>query len=235
MTLLEREAFAHEAAILRQKHKADLRYISITVRKENVQEHIRLDSNKLYNYMIGLSLLNEMHRHREVVFIPDPRSVKVASGNSLHDYLQTQLWFEKQTNTLLETIPADSSSNYNIQFADMLSGLQSEISSGIFFGVKFSGGGVSEIATTGPDRVTGGVNFLRGGTRHGDGRALIIHFKRSYPDLCSSPGSLIPSGKNSRSVWLYQVCQSSAALSPAWSLSNAKIINGIFLSMAAVA
>ena len=123
MTLPEREEFAREAAILRQKYKADLRYLSITVRKENVQEHIRSDSNKLYNYMIGLSLLNEMHRHKEVVFIPDPRSVKVASGNSLHDYLQTQLWFEKQSNTLLETITADSSSNYNIQFADMLSGL----------------------------------------------------------------------------------------------------------------
>ncbi|MCD6533654.1 MAG: DUF3800 domain-containing protein [Deltaproteobacteria bacterium] len=123
MALPEREEFAHMAAILQQDNKEFIRYLSITVRKENVQEHIRLDPNKLYNYMIGLSLLNEMHRHSEVTFIPDPRSVKVASGNSLHDYLQTQLWFEKQAKTTLKTIPAESYSNYNIQFADMLSGL----------------------------------------------------------------------------------------------------------------
>lgn len=86
-------------------------------------DHIRSDKNKLYNYMISLSLLNEMSKHDDVVFVPDPRSVKVESGNSLHDYLQTQLWFEKKSKTILRTQPCDSAACTNIQFADMLSGL----------------------------------------------------------------------------------------------------------------
>jgi hypothetical protein len=96
---------------------------TITVKKENVKQHIRSDANKLYNYMIGLSLLNEMARHNSVTFVPDPRSIKVESGNSLHDYLQTQLWFEKQVATILTTVPCDSAASRNVQFSDMLSGI----------------------------------------------------------------------------------------------------------------
>lgn len=123
MSLDERVWFAKKAKELRTKHPDDIRYISITVKKENVQQHIRADANKLYNYMISLSLLNEMARHAAITFVPDPRSIKVESGNSLHDYLQTQLWFEKQVATTLRTQPCDSASSRNVQFADMLSGV----------------------------------------------------------------------------------------------------------------
>jgi hypothetical protein len=57
-----------------------------------------------------------------VNFIPDPRSIKVESGNSLHDYLQTELWFSKMASTILETTPIDSRHCLNLQFADMLAG-----------------------------------------------------------------------------------------------------------------
>ena len=123
MSLDERKWFAEKANDLITRHPGDIRYISITVKKENVQSHIRADANKLYNYMIGLSLLQEMSKHEKVTFVPDPRSIKVESGNSLHDYLQTQLWFEKTATTTLFTEPFDSASNRNVQFADMLSGL----------------------------------------------------------------------------------------------------------------
>lgn len=119
----ERVFFAEQAQRLISSHLSDVKYLSITVKKENVQEHIRSDSNKLYNYMIGLSLVNEMSKHKNVTFMPDPRSIKVESGNSLHDYLQTQLWFEKQVPTILNTIPCDSSASLNIQFSDMISGI----------------------------------------------------------------------------------------------------------------
>ena len=119
----ERECFAEKAAQLRDRHAAAIRYMSITVRKANVQQHIRVDPNKLYNYMIGLSLLNEMSRHQKIGFMPDPRSIKTESGNSLHDYLQIKLWFDKQVTTTLETRPINSSSSLNIQFADMLAGI----------------------------------------------------------------------------------------------------------------
>lgn len=123
MSLNERIWFAKQAHNLQASNPNDIRYLSITVKKENVQPHIRSDANKLYNYMIGLSLLNEMSKHPSVIFVPDPRSIKVESGNSLHDYLQTQLWFEKQVATTLITTPCDSASSKNVQFSDMLSGI----------------------------------------------------------------------------------------------------------------
>jgi len=123
MTLNERVFFAKKAYELQTKYPQDIKYISITVKKQNVQAHIREDANKLYNYMIGLSLLNEMSRHENVIFVPDPRSVKVESGNSLHDYLQTKLWFDERSITILKTTPLDSASSLNVQFSDMLSGI----------------------------------------------------------------------------------------------------------------
>jgi hypothetical protein len=122
MSQEERVYFAQRAKALREKHP-DIKYFSMTVKKENVQTHIREDGNKLYNYMINLLLLEEMSHFEYVEFFPDPRSIKVESGNSMHDYLQTQLWFEKGTSTILATIPAESSSNLNVQFSDMLSGI----------------------------------------------------------------------------------------------------------------
>ncbi len=123
MTLAERTFFAKQACILKEKYPNDIFYLSITVRKENVRPHIRTDANKLYNYMIGISLLDNMARYENVSFVPDPRSIKVESGNSLHDYLQTKLWFDKQAITKLTTQPCDSATSLNVQFSDMLSGV----------------------------------------------------------------------------------------------------------------
>lgn len=123
MSQIERDAFAVKAADLIERFPALIRYHAIVVKKERVSMHIRMDSNKLYNYMIGLSLLDEMSQFDDVVFIPDPRSIKVQSGNSLHDYLLTKLWFENGVNTQLRTTPLPSDKCLNLQFADMLSGL----------------------------------------------------------------------------------------------------------------
>ncbi len=101
MSLAERIWFAEKANELHSKYPSDIKYLSITVKKENVQSHIRRDANKLYNYMIGLSLLDEMSNHDKITFLPDPRSIKIESGNSLHDYLQTKLWFERRSTTIL--------------------------------------------------------------------------------------------------------------------------------------
>lgn len=122
MSLPERVSFAEAASRLIVREPGTS-YYAITVQKENVAAHIRRDQNKLYNYMIQLSLLDEMARHESVTFIPDPRTIKVASGNSLHDYLVIKLWFEKGVETELHTTPIDSSQSLSIQFADMLSGL----------------------------------------------------------------------------------------------------------------
>lgn len=95
----------------------------IVVKKENVQPHIRADGNKLYNYMCKLVMCDHLEGVRELHFIPDKRSIKVKSGNSLADYLQTTFWFECKTNTTLNNDPQESHRNYNLQFVDWVAHL----------------------------------------------------------------------------------------------------------------
>ena len=121
MTIPERKKFA-ELARKMCNANADISLHCITVKKQNVMQHIRNDSNKLYNYMIGLLLLTPMAAHADVTMVPDPRSIKVQSGNSLHDYLQVDLWFVKNVTTVLKTLPQDSQFCRGIQFTDMLCG-----------------------------------------------------------------------------------------------------------------
>ena len=113
--------FAIRAAQL-SRDRRGITFHSISVYKPNVREHIRQDSNKLYNYMIGLLFLGHLQYFDRVTFIPDERSIKVTSSDSLHDYLQTQLWFHKKANTVLSTRRGDSAKHRALQFADMLAG-----------------------------------------------------------------------------------------------------------------
>ena len=112
--------FAQKAAKMLTDHP-DLTICTITVKKENVKAHIRTDGNKLYNYMLNLSLPDYIKTHPEVVLSPDPRSIKVASGNSMVDYLQTQLWFEHDSSTLLVHQPLESRRSLAVQFVDVIS------------------------------------------------------------------------------------------------------------------
>lgn len=118
----QRKSFAEKAYKMCLNHP-DILLKAIAVKKENVQEHIRQDGNKLYNYMIKLLLINFMSGFSDVHLIPDQRAIKVESGNSLSDYLQTELWFTKKVATNLVITPLDSKTSSGIQFADMLAGL----------------------------------------------------------------------------------------------------------------
>ena len=113
--------FCQRAVALRRTHP-DILYATITAKKQNVHAHIKTDSNKLYNFMIRLLLLDLMAKFEHVTLVPDPRTIKVQSGNSLHDYLQTELWFTKNALTKLSTEPEDSAGCLALQFADMLAG-----------------------------------------------------------------------------------------------------------------
>ena len=73
--------------------------------------------------MVRLSLLDCLCKFDNAVFVPDARSIKVESGNSLHDYLQIELWFTKKVKTVLKTQPLESKNCLGVQFADMLSGV----------------------------------------------------------------------------------------------------------------
>lgn len=122
MSAAARLEFANAATRMCTAHP-DIHLHVITVKKENVAPHIRKDPNKLYNFMIRLSVLECMATQDRVTMVPDPRSIKVESGKSLHDYLQIELWFTKRVKTELSTQPIDSEQCRGIQFADMLSGL----------------------------------------------------------------------------------------------------------------
>lgn len=122
MSADERKHFAVLAGDLCTKHSEIILH-AIVVQKANVLAHIRSDGNKLYNYMIKLALLDRMAKYDVVTMVPDPRSIRVKSGNSLHDYLQTELWFTKKANTNLITNPLDSKTCLGLQFADMVAGV----------------------------------------------------------------------------------------------------------------
>lgn len=95
--------------ILNLVHKnPDISICSITVKKENVNNNIRQDANLLYNFMMKLSVLDKIDTYDHVVLLRDNKTVKIASGNSLIDYLQTTILFEHNSSTKLVDCPSDS-------------------------------------------------------------------------------------------------------------------------------
>lgn len=122
LSAAQRIEFGTEAKALCDANP-DIAVHAIVVKKQNVQPHIRGDGNKLYNYMIKLALIKKMATHDVVTLLPDQRSVKVKSGNSLPDYLQTELWFTEKAITTLICVPQDSAHSRGIQFADFVSGI----------------------------------------------------------------------------------------------------------------
>lgn len=122
MKAASRLDFAKKSAAM-QKQRVDIRYATITSYKPRVQAHIQADPNKLYNYMARSLLLPIMRGFDEVLFIPDARSIKVESGSSLHDYLQTELWFTENVKTILTTTAKDSSKTKELHFTDWVCGV----------------------------------------------------------------------------------------------------------------
>lgn len=93
---------------------------SITVKKERVMNHIRSDSNKLYNFMIGQSILPKISNSPKVSLVRDNRSVKVQSGNSCIDYLQIKLYFDYGSPTKIIDFPTNSHTNKGVIFIDWI-------------------------------------------------------------------------------------------------------------------
>lgn len=96
---------------------------AITVRKERVATHIRIDGNKLYNYMIKLGTLGVVQHHQTSRLIRDNRTVKVESGNSCIDYLQTIMWFEHNSPAILSDAPTHSHMDDGIIFIDWITNI----------------------------------------------------------------------------------------------------------------
>ena len=108
---------ANRITDLVHKHN-DIRICAITIKKENVFEHIRTDENILYNYALVLKIAPVIKDLAEVKIIPDKRTIKVRSGNSCAEYLRTKLWLEMNSTTQLDYIPTESSKLPQLWFID---------------------------------------------------------------------------------------------------------------------
>lgn len=114
----EQRDYIVDAIIRMLEEQPVLRLGAITVMKERVQEHIRADSNKLYNYMLGLMILDKIEHSPDVILVRDERSVKVKSGNSCKDYLESMLWFHRKSVTVIQDKPSASKNNLSLIFID---------------------------------------------------------------------------------------------------------------------
>lgn len=96
---------------------------AITVKKESVASHVRKDGNTLYYYMMGESLLDLIENDDACKISRDYRSVKVLSGQSCIDYLQTMIFFHRNKATLLTDNPTHSHTDDGIVFIDWITNI----------------------------------------------------------------------------------------------------------------
>ncbi len=95
---------------------------AITVKKQNVEVHIRENQNVIYNYMVKECIFKEIEVLPEVHLLPDNRSIRVQYANSLEMYLKTML-FERRSQTMLTYSPQESDKNLQVQFADYITNI----------------------------------------------------------------------------------------------------------------
>lgn len=122
LTINDKIWIANKTVNLIQKH-SDIRLFTITVKKRKVQSHIRSDPNKLYNYSTFLCIKDRLDGLSKVNMYPDPRSIKVRSGNSHIDYLQTAMWFQTDNPVRLIQNQVESRDSMQLQFVDYLANI----------------------------------------------------------------------------------------------------------------
>jgi len=97
---------------------------AITVKKENVDEKLRSNTNILYNYMVGLSLVKRVlqeQRNAKVIVQVDKRITSVTSGFRFNDYLKYKILYEAERRDInLNIHHLESHSSYAIQGIDVI-------------------------------------------------------------------------------------------------------------------
>ncbi len=111
--------FAHRTINMLQAHPR-IKIDCIVTQKENVQPHIRLDGNKIYNYMCKLVIPEHVQTEPFFYFHPDKRSIRVDSGRSLPDYLEMVLGFDYDSSVELRYEPLESTNNRSLHFVDWM-------------------------------------------------------------------------------------------------------------------
>jgi len=110
--------------LLKRICKLPVEIHSITVEKGNVEDKLRRDTNILYNYMVGLSLVEkilQLPKNSEVIVVVDRRITSITSGFKFDEYLRYKIWFEgKRRDIDLKTHHVDSHQSYVIQGIDVI-------------------------------------------------------------------------------------------------------------------
>lgn len=119
LTNEQREYIANQILSL-VRANPDIHICSITVRKDKVTEAMRRDCNLLYNYMMKISVLDKIDTFESVELLRDNKTVKIQSGNSLINYLQTTLTFEYTSSTVIIDKPSDSKKFLCLMLTDWL-------------------------------------------------------------------------------------------------------------------
>ena len=111
---LDRDRFCQKLAAL------ECSVHHIVVNKSKVKAELRRDTNILYNYITGLLLAPMMCSLLQAHVQLDCRTIKVASGNSLSEYLRIKLWCEMSSVVNVELSFPDSRQSLGIQAADFV-------------------------------------------------------------------------------------------------------------------
>jgi len=110
--------------LLNRFAKLDMEVHAITVKKANVEPKLQRDTNILYNYMVGLSLVErilEEPRDARVVINVDRRIIAVTSGFNFNQYLRYKIWYERERRDIdLDIHHLDSHQAYAIQGTDII-------------------------------------------------------------------------------------------------------------------
>jgi hypothetical protein len=117
-----REVIKHD--LFNRFLKLDAEVHAITVRKKNVEPKLRRDTNILYNYMVGLSLVERILKepaNSRVVISVDRRIISITAGFNFNEYLRYKIWYEGGRQDInLEIHHLDSHKAYAIQGIDVI-------------------------------------------------------------------------------------------------------------------
>ncbi|MGD9116862.1 MAG: DUF3800 domain-containing protein [Dehalococcoidia bacterium] len=110
--------------LLRRLVKLDMEIHAITVNKASVASRLRTNTNILYNYMVGLSLVERILEEpldSQVIVEVDKRITSVTSGFNFNDYLKYKIWYEaKRQDIDLHINHLESHRAYAIQGIDVI-------------------------------------------------------------------------------------------------------------------
>jgi hypothetical protein len=116
--------FSIKQDLLTRFSTQDITVHAITVNKTNVDTKFQKDTNILYNYMVGLSLVPVILRQSadaRVYVNVDRRTISITSGFKFNEYLKYKIWYEgKRPDIALEIHHLDSHEDYGIQGIDVV-------------------------------------------------------------------------------------------------------------------